>query len=150
MIDRIQTIIHSVHNNIAKCDVIGVDLTLTPCYVAKFGNFFSHGDTAKEAYSNAKKKYDDNLPIDDKIRMFIERHPKLDTYVTASELFNEHNFLTGSCDFGRRKFCEEHNIDIKSGSFTVNEFIEFTINSYGGNVIRKLKEEYESKIKIKK
>ena len=142
MIDGIQTIIHSVHNNIAKCDVLGVDLTLKPCYVAKVGNFFSHGDTAREAYSNAKMKYDDNLPIDDKIRMFIERHPKLDTYVTASELFKEHNFLTGSCDFGRRSFCRENNIDIENDQFTVKEFIELTIKEYGGEVIKKLKEEY--------
>ena len=143
LIDDIQTIIYSVHNNIAKCEILCEDLSLKPCYVAKVGNFFAHGETAREALLYAQKKYDDNLPTEEKIRIFIEKYPELNTYVAASELFNEHNFLTGSCEIGRRQFCKNNNIDLKNDQFTVEEFIELTINAYRGDVIKKLKEEYQ-------
>lgn len=43
------------------------------------------------------------------------------------------------CGVGRRSFCEDHGIDLENDTFSVVEFIELTINSYGGDVIRELK-----------
>jgi hypothetical protein len=44
---------------------------------------------------------------------------------------------------GRKNFCEEHGIDIDNDQFTVAEFIELTINSYGGEIIKELQKQYE-------
>lgn len=43
---------------------------------------------------------------------------------------------------GREQFCRENNIDVEKDSFTVEEFVKLTANSYGGEIIRQLKESY--------
>ena len=44
---------------------------------------------------------------------------------------------------GRREFAKSHGYSLKEEELlTVEEFIELTENSYGGSVIRKLREAY--------
>lgn len=51
--------------------------------------------------------------------------------------------LTGSCEMGRREFAKSHGYSLTEEELlTVEEFIELTKNSYGGSVIRKLREAY--------
>ena len=51
--------------------------------------------------------------------------------------------LTGSCEMGRREFAKSHGYSMKEDELlTVEEFIELTKDSYGGSVIRKLREAY--------
>lgn len=57
----------------------------------------------------------------------------------AKEYFVWHYKLTGSCEKGRKEFAERMNIDLDSASFTPEEFIQLTKNSYYGVVIKKLK-----------
>ena len=137
-IDSINTLIDSVHGNYAKGRILCDDLTTRDCYIAKCGNFFAHGETLKQAMSDAREKYEENAPIEERIARFNEKYPDRNIKVPASELFSWHHILTGSCLMGRKQFCEENDLDYKDGSYTVNEFIALTRNAFGGDVIRQL------------
>ena len=52
-IDSVPTIITHIHNDVASGFIIGFDMTLIPCYVAKLGNSFAHGKTLKDAVKDA-------------------------------------------------------------------------------------------------
>ena len=134
-IDSISTLIDSVHGNYAKGRILDDDLTTKDCFIAKCGNFFAHGETLKQAQSDAREKYEENAPIEERIARFNEQYPDRDVKVPASELFSWHHILTGSCLMGRKQFCEEKGLDYQNGQYTVNEFIQLTRNAYGGNVI---------------
>ncbi len=62
MIDDVPTIIKTVHGNVANGYILLDDLTLKPCYIAKHGNIFAHGDTLAEAISDLHKKIGNNTP----------------------------------------------------------------------------------------
>ena len=142
-IDSINTIIYSVHGMYAKGAILNNDLTLTPCYIAKCGNCFAHGETLKQAQYDARNKYEKTLSVDERIKLFVEKYPDTDEKIPAKDLFVWHNTLTGSCVLGRKNFCENKGIDVENDCFTINEFCKLTINQYGGNIIKKLKDFYK-------
>jgi hypothetical protein len=137
LIDGVQTIIHSVKNNIAKASIVNSDLTLRPCYVAKVGNHFAHGETIKEAVADAERKHFEDLPIEERIAEFhLIFADKNKAY--PNELFYEwHSRLTGSCRLGKDSFMSDKGLLI-DGSMTVVEFVKLTENAYGGEVIKQL------------
>lgn len=137
-IDGIQTLIESVHGNLAKGYILKDNLTTNPCYIAKCGNYFAHGDTIEDAFHYAREKYEENLPIKERIARFNEQYPDRNKKIPANELFNWHHTLTGSCLIGRKHFCKERKIDYENGEYSVNEFIQLTKNAYNGDVIRQL------------
>ena len=139
VIDSTPTIIESAVSNYAKGFVLLYDLTLKPCYIAKVGDYFAHGATLKQAFEDATSKYSKNTPLEDRINLFLE-HFKIDKTYLAIEFFKWHNTLTGSCEFGRRNFCQERGIDIDKDYLTITDFIRLTENSYGSEVIKLLKE----------
>ena len=139
-IDNIYTIIESVHGNFAKGYILKDDLTTKSCYIAKYGNYFAHGDTIKEAFYDAKEKYNENAPIEKRIERFNNQYPDRDKKVPANELFNWHHTLTGSCFAGRKYFCDDHSLDYKNGEYSVNEFIALTKDSYNGYIIKLLED----------
>ena len=141
-IDSVKTIIYYVHDNYAKGAILQSDLTLKPCWIAKCGDFFAHADTLHTAVEEAQAKHNQNLSTEERIAMFITEFQKEKKY-PAHKFFAWHNTLTGSCKMGRKNFCEEHGIDIDNDQFTVAEFIELTINSYGGEIIKELQKQYE-------
>jgi hypothetical protein len=138
MIDKTATVIESVHGSYAKGGILNSDLTLTPCYIARYGNFFAHGEILRDAMNEAAEKYGQNLPVEERIRCFNEQYPDRDKKVPAKELFNWHHILTGSCLMGRKNFCENKGIDYENGCYSVNEFISLTKDGYGGDVIKLL------------
>ena len=138
IIDDTPTVIDIIRGNIAKGFILNTDLTLRPTYIAKCGNYFAHGETKEKAISDAKRKYEDNLPVSERLRMFNEAYPDRDRKIPASELFEWHSRLTGSCEQGRIMFCKDRGLDWRNGEYTVNEFIEITKDAYGGEVIRQL------------
>lgn len=139
IIDETQTIITQVVGQYAKGFILGSDLTQKPCYIAKCGNFFAHGETLKDAFQDAVSKYEHDLPTEERIANFNSTFPNNDKPVKVSLLYAWHNKLTGSCAMGRQAFAKEHNIDIEADSMTVSEFVKLTENSYGGDVIKLLK-----------
>ena len=143
-IDTVSTIIESVHGNVARGFVVGQDWSLKPCFVARVDNFFAHGDTAHNAMRYATNKALLNEPVERRIERFKTAYPDFDRPIPAKELFDWHNILTGSCLFGRQQFCKEHGIDTGNDQFTVREFIELTKNAYGGEIIKKLKQQFDN------
>ena len=143
LIDKLPTIVYAQHSNIARCAVINNDLTLTDCYVAKVGKFYAHGKTAREALTDVKSKELENRPLSERIADFVKLYPTLDCEVSGQELYDWHHILTGSCRQGRELFCEQHNINIDTYRCTVADFINLTVNAYGGEVIRELEKNYK-------
>ena len=137
-VDNIPTIIESVKRNYAKGYTIRHNVELVPCYIAKVGNYFAHGETLKEAMQSAQEKYDQNRPIEERIADTIKKYPTLDTKVSHKELYDLHHTLTGSCKFGRDEFARAHNLDPDKGEMTMREFITLTKDAYGGNIITQL------------
>ena len=137
VIDTVPTIIEQIKGNYAKGFMLNTDLTLTLCYIAKVGDYFAHGETLKQAFADAEAKFTQNQPIEDRIKLFKGKFKNGVKYA-AKDFFEWHNILTGSCEFGRMQFCKDHDIDINSDKFTVEEFINLTINAYKGEIIKKL------------
>ena len=140
IIDETQTIITQVVGQYAKGFILGSDLTMTPCYIAKCGNYFAHGETLRDALEDAVSKYEQDLPVEERIANFNSTFPDNDKPIKVSLLYVWHNKLTGSCAMGRQAFAKEHGIDISADSMTVSEFVRLTENSYGGDVIKLLKQ----------
>ena len=143
LIDGVNTLINEVHGNVAKGNILQTDLTLTPCYIVKQDNLFAHGETLHKAQEDLQRKLFKEYPTEARIAKFKERYPDYDKKIPAAELFDWHNKLTGSCEIGRYSFACDKGIDIGHDSFTVREFIELTKDSYGGQIIIKLKKLYK-------
>ena len=136
-IDGVPTIITNIHNNVASGFIIGFDMTLIPCYVAKAGNSFAHGKTLKDAVKDAEAKEMGEMPIEERIEKFIEVFGSLDSEHMSEEFYDWHHILTGSCRMGRDKFCEENGIDLTK-KYSVRYFLNITKNSYGGDIIKRI------------
>ena len=141
-IDNVPTIIVAVHNSYAIGRILNKDLTLTPCYIAKVGNSFAHGDTLKKAFEDAKEKELENMPLEKRIENFRNEFPDADTKIPARKLYDWHHILTGSCQMGRDSFAKDHGINVYKDAFTVREFVNLTIQSYGSASIKQLAEAY--------
>lgn len=136
-IDGVPTIITHIHNNVASGFIIGFDMTLIPCYVAKAGNSFAHGKNLKDAVKDAEAKEIGEMPIEERIEKFIEVFGSLDSEHTGKEFYDWHHILTGSCRMGRDKFCKENGIDLTK-KYSVRYFLNITKNSYGGDIIKQI------------
>ena len=84
-----------------------------------------------------------NTSIKERIKKFVEVFGSLDSEHAGKEYYNWHNILTGSCQMGRDKFCEAHDIDL-SKKYTVKYFLDITENSYGSNIIKLVREAYKN------
>ena len=146
IIDDMQTIIYSVHGNIARGATINSDLSLADCYIAKCRDYFAHGETAKQAMADAQSKAWQNKPIEDRIDLVVSKYPDVDAPIEHSALFSLHNFLTGSCLFGRQEFAKSHSLDPEHGAMTMRKFINLTKDAFGGNNIRQLADAYKIKL----
>ena len=141
-IDCVPTIIKSIKDNVAKGFILNTDFSLDKCYVVKDGTFFAHGKTLKEAIQSLNEKKWENLDTEEVIAEFCKKFEKRKTY-KGSEFFEWHHHLTGSCLQGRESFVKNHDLSLND-EFTVDEFIELTEEDYGGEIIKQLKETWES------
>ena len=138
-IDDIATLIYQVRGNYAKGAVLARDLILEPCFIARFGDYYGHGDTIHKAFEAAKYKATEEMPEDERIDLFVKEHPDLDK--KYDDLFEWHHILTGSCEFGRRRWCEQHGYK-PTDSITIRTFLEQTRNDYGHGVIAQVRKRY--------
>lgn len=72
LIDKVPTIILSIHMALAKGFILNSDLTMTPCYVVKGNGCFAHGKTPREAQEALRKKMLENMDTDEAIDKFCE------------------------------------------------------------------------------
>ena len=140
MIDGIATIIKAVFGNHAKGYILNKDLTLSPCYIAKEGRYFAHGDTLADAVRDAHEKAFDGMDEDERIEEFWKCHEK-DVKYPAMDFYDWHHRLTGSCVAGRKSFAADNGVNLETDTYTVEEFVEICKSSYGGDIIRRLLEE---------
>ena len=138
LIDDVQTIIESVRNNIARGYIVNSDLTLTPCYVVKGKDKFSHGNTLREAFDALQEKLYDDSTEEERIAAFRDHFRDFSNKYSAKDLFHWHHLLTGSCKAGREAFCRDKGIDLENDSFTIRQFVDLTKDSYGGETVKKL------------
>ena len=138
VVDNIPTIITNVKGNISKGFILHSDLSLTPCFIVKENNQFSHGNTLHEAFESLQEKLYDDSTEEERILKFKEHFSDFSKKYSAKDLFIWHHVLTGSCKAGREAFCTDKGIDVDNDRFTVYEFIELTKNSYMGEIIKKL------------
>ncbi len=141
IVDGIQTIIKTIHGNIAQGFVLQIDFTLKLCYIVKEQNKFAHGNTLHDAFAALQEKLYDDSTEEERIEAFRKKFSKYDTPYSNRDLFAYHHVLTGSCRMGREVFCKDKGIDL-NGNTTIREFVELTKDSYGSNVIRKLPKVY--------
>ena len=140
-IDGIATVIRTAFRNAARGYVINSDLTTRDCVIVKSGNVFAHGDTFADAQAALQEKLFDEMDADEKIELFREKFKDGVKY-PAREFYDWHHKLTGSCEFGRKSFARDREIDLDAGMYTVREFVEITKDAYGGEIIRRLEEYY--------
>jgi len=137
-IDSIPCHIIALHHNVAKVEVINTsDFTLSDAYVAKYKNCFAHGDTVKKAMSDAVNKHFSTRNIEERIREFKTKFKNGIKYC-ATDFYEWHGILTGSCELGRTQFMNQHNIK-STDEFTIDEFVEITEGAWGSEVIRRVK-----------
>lgn len=141
IVDGVQTIIKSVHNNIAQGFILQNDLILEPCYIVKEQSKFAHGITLHDAFNALQEKLYDDSTEEERIEAFHKKFPEYDTPYSNRDLFTYHHILTGSCHMGRESFCKDMGIDL-NGNTTVREFVSLTKNSYGSNIICNLPKVY--------
>lgn len=146
IIDNIPTIITKIKNNVAKGFILNNDLTLTPCYIIKSGNYFAHGENLNKAREDLENKLFSELDVEERIDLFFQKFNTKERY-PAKDFYDWHNKLTDSCEIGRQTFCRNHDIDIESDTMTVGEFIELTQNDFGGTVIKQLKAKLKEQMK---
>ena len=144
MIDDTPTLIYSIHGNIAHGAILRDNLTLKECFIARVGNSFAHGDTAQNAMRDATAKDMEARPIEERIDEFKKQYHELTTKATGKELYDWHHILTGSCRIGRDEFCRAKNVSMDA-EYTIEYFLTITADSYGSDVIRQLRESYETR-----
>ena len=140
VIDDTATIITHVHGDLAKGCILRSDMSLRPCYIAKGGRYFAHGDTAREACAALEEKIIADMDTEERIEMFLNHFANLGKKYPAREFFEWHSKLTGSCLPGRQEFAAARDIDVDTAEYTVQEFIDLTRNAWGGEVIQELEE----------
>ena len=142
-IDDVPTLIDHVHGNVAKGRILRDDLTTGGCYIVKQGSLFAHGETLRKAMDALRDKLFKDMTEEERIAEFIKAHDWGKQYPSA-DYYEWHHRLTGSCDMGRSEFAKRHGYKLTDDELlTVEEFIKFTENSYGGSVIIKLREAYK-------
>ena len=137
IIDKLPTAITAVHSNTAKGFIINDDLTTQPCLIVKGQDMFAHGKSLAEAQRALQDKILKNMDTDEKIALFLGEF-KAGIKYPAKLFYDWHHNLTGSCKFGRDAFVRNHGIDLESGMYTVEEFIEYTKNDFGSEIIKQL------------
>ena len=143
-VDGVYTIFTAIHGNVAQGFVIEYNTKLIPCFIVKGYNSFAHGETLHEAFTALQEKLYDGSTEEERIAAFVKKFPEFDTPYDNADLFTYHHVLTGSCRMGRENFVTNHGIDM-DGKTTVREFIDLTEESYGGRVIKKLKQAYDNR-----
>ena len=140
-VDGTPTVFYKIKGNVAKGAILRGDMTLEPCWIVKGNNYFAHGETLHKAREALLEKMFEDMPEDERIAAFVEAH-KPGVVYPDKDYFDWHHRLTGSCEMGRMAFARDHGLESLEGSRTPEEFIALCENSYGGSVIKKLREYY--------
>ena len=144
-IDDVPTLIDHVHGGVAMGRILRADLTTESCYIVKQGSLFAHGETLRAAMEALRDKLLEGMPLEERIEEFVKAHEWGKAYPSA-DYYDWHHKLTGSCEMGRSEFAAAHGYKLTADELlTVEEFIDLTKGSYGGDIIRRMREAYNKK-----
>ena len=144
-IDDVPTLIDHVHGGVAMGRILREDLTTERCYIVKQGSLFANGETLRAAMEALRDKLLEGMPLEERIEEFVKAHEWGKAYPSA-DYYGWHHKLTGSCEMGRSEFAAAHGYKLTADELlTVEEFIDLTKGSYGGDIIRRLREAYNKK-----
>ena len=90
------------------------------CYIVKDGEYKSHGETLKEALEDLQYKKLES----EEVQAIVEEIKKTGKVNKA-----QYRAITGACQFGTNKFCEEHNITEEE--IDLEDLRKILINDYG-------------------
>jgi hypothetical protein len=108
-------------------------------FVGRYETAIAHGKTIRKAIEAARNKYFSELDFDgQKERLLAEFEKK--KKLSVKELYRWHGILTGSCEYGRSLFQDEHGLK-DDDELSLDEFVKLTKDSYGGDIIARLVEE---------
>lgn len=131
-------IVHTREDVYEVEDIINKD---TAYLVTNGEGTFAHGKTLRKATEALQAKMLHAKPIAERLAEFVKNFAWGVKY-PAIDFFEWHNFLTGSCEYGRRSFVQQNNINLDVDTFTVEEFIDLTEGYYGGDIIAQLEDAY--------
>lgn len=138
-IDSVPTILYSVKGDYAKGAIVSEsDLSLTPCFVMKKGEMYAHGSTLHEAHSIVHDKFEKKHSIEERIATFKSKFPDFSIKLKIKELLDWHYYLTGSCLLGKLAVINDNGLNIEQDSVSINEFIEYSRDKFGWNIIKLL------------
>ena len=133
-VDGIPCLPVSAHGDTMAVDIIDEqDWTLSRAYVARWQGEVAHGKTVRQAVEAAKNKYFARMDPGEKKRQLLDLFAEKGR-LTVKELYAWHGRITGSCEFGRSRFQEEHGLK-DDDTLSLEEFVELTRNDYGGDLI---------------
>ena len=110
-----------------KKNVYKVKIRDMIAYVVSNGEFYSHGETIKEAKENLLYKLSNRD---------CSEYKKwtLDTPITKEQAIKSYRAITGACEFGTRHFVES--LDKKPRKLTPRKVIDLTVGQYGSSKYR--------------
>jgi hypothetical protein len=136
-VDNIPCIFFSVKGNIARVGIIRDDFSLKSAFIAKYNNFFAHGETAREALRDAENKYISSRSFEEIVAAFKAEVSPTKHYPVR--YFSDwHGRLTGSCKLGRIDFAKAHSLDLDKDKISLNEFFDLVRSSYGAEKIKQV------------
>lgn len=136
-----QIMFDQIHGNFAKVTIIQIDLTTYERWMVKYKGFFGFGKTLKDANKDARLNASREIPLEIRIKHFVDSHSLFEEY-TGQELFDWHDYLTGSCKAGKYKFCRDNNVDFNK-KYTVLYFLNLVKKSYKPEIIEQVIKQYE-------
>ena len=137
-VDGIDTLIVSVHGNVAKGYIVLFDLTLSSCYIEKSaGNFFAHGRTLRGARDEVIGKLLRSKHVNEMVRRFKEKFKNHEDKYLGHEFATWYKILTGASRMGVDLFIKENEMDLNK-YYTVKEFMNLCRDRYGWNIIKRI------------
>ena len=91
--------------------------------------YTAHGESVKKAIKDVNFKYMSQENVEDNVKRIKEKG-----MVTPED----YRLITGSCELGTRKFCEENKIDYDKDSMPIKDVLELTKNAYMGHKFAEL------------
>ena len=136
-VDGIPCVFVRVHEEWAEVEIISNDdFTTKKAFLAKFENTLAHGESIKEAMTDAMQKYYSSLDFKAVKKKLLNEFAKKKR-LTVKELYSWHGVLTGSCRFGRDEFQRAHNLKDED-TLSLEEFVKLTGDAFGGDKVRSL------------
>ena len=114
-----------------------LNFTTQNAFLGKFENVIAHGDTIRDAITDAKTKYFSQLDFEKIKEMFLKEFSKKEK-MSVKELYDWHGLLTGSCRFGRSEFQKKKHHLKDTDELTLGQFVALTQDAFGGLRIKEL------------